>query len=438
MYPGIRQASVILDSIKSYVGVDNFRSHFLFNSMPDRAHPITDAGHKISSARLPGCQLEVIHDRRKFEALEQEWNALFDRSCRPEHFFQRFSWLRLWADHYLDEKTELSIVVGRSNGQLVMVWPLVIRRVSFLRILMWMGEPVSQYGDILLEQRGEEIELMSLAWACIKALNVDVIHLRQVRKDASVFASLAEAKASPTMRDAAPYIDFASTKDFETYAQRYSPKQRSNRRRHLRRLQEVGRITFEQHNSSVYAQDLVNQATRLKRLWLQHQGLLSRAFKDHRFDHFLHAAALDSFLGIRVSALLCNGQPIAIEISFGFKEHLFGYIIAQDVGFQKQGVGIILAEYSIRSGYEQGWAKFDLLPPADPYKLELADSIITVDDWAVPCSVMGRIYAVIWLRLGRRFAKKIMRKMPAWMGRALATGRLRLTGLGQAEIHAQP
>jgi CelD/BcsL family acetyltransferase involved in cellulose biosynthesis len=437
MYPGIRQASIILHSIKCYARADNFRSHLLFNLTPDPSRSVTSIRNQVSSSVLPGCQLEVIRDRGEFDALEQEWDALFDRSCRAEHFFQRFNWLRLWADHYLDEQTKLSIIAGRINGRLVMVWPLAIRRISFLSVLTWMGEPVSQYGDVLLEKRADEIELMRIGWDCIKALNVDVIHLRKVRNDASVFPLLAEAKALSTMPDAAPYIDIANTKDFETYALRYSAKRRSNRRRHLRRLQEVGSIAFEQHNSGVYAQELVNRAITLKRLWLQHQGLISQTFKDRRFDDFLRAVALDPSLGIRVSALLCDRKPVGIEISFGSKGHLLGYIIAQAVRFQKQGVGVILAEYSVRSGYEQGWTRFDLLPPADPYKLELADSFVTVDDWAISCSAVGRVYAVIWLRLGRRFAKKIIRSTPSWLGRALATLHLGMTALRQKRSHAQ-
>ncbi len=44
----------------------------------------------------------LIADRAQFAALEQEWNALFARTGRPQQLFQAYDWLRYWADHYLE------------------------------------------------------------------------------------------------------------------------------------------------------------------------------------------------------------------------------------------------------------------------------------------------------------------------------------------------
>src|SRR5262249_53145225 len=155
------------------------------------------------------------------------------------------------------------------------------------------------------------------------------------------------------------------------------------RRRHLRRLREAGAITFEQHACGPVTHQLVGHALGLKRAWLVERGLISLVLQDSRFDRFLRDLALDRTRppGTRICAVRCNGAPIAVEISFECKGDVFGYIIAHDLEFEKQGLGVVLAEYSIRTAHEQGYAKFDLMAPADAYKMDWADDAsITVAD----------------------------------------------------------
>src|SRR5712691_8992863 len=93
----------------------------------------------LASGPSKACEFAVIADRAGFDALEQEWNALFARAGRPCQIFQTFNWLWHWANHYLDGGTELTVVTGRQDGRLEIVWPLVATRVAGVRQLSWMG-----------------------------------------------------------------------------------------------------------------------------------------------------------------------------------------------------------------------------------------------------------------------------------------------------------
>jgi CelD/BcsL family acetyltransferase involved in cellulose biosynthesis len=105
------------------------------------------------------CTFELVSDRASFDALEAEWNDLFRRSGGGAQVFQTFIWNWHWCNHYLPAANEgstaisLAVVTGRRAGRLVMVWPLVSESAAGLRQLAWMGEPVSQYGDVLVEAR---------------------------------------------------------------------------------------------------------------------------------------------------------------------------------------------------------------------------------------------------------------------------------------------
>src|SRR4029453_3887517 len=113
------------------------------------------AARRHAQPIAPAVAFALVSERSAFDALEPEWNDLFRRAGRDAQLFQTFNWNWHWANHYLDaasgerKRGALAIVTARRNGRLVMVWPLVAERVAGLRVLRWMGEPVSQYGAVL-------------------------------------------------------------------------------------------------------------------------------------------------------------------------------------------------------------------------------------------------------------------------------------------------
>ena len=45
----------------------------------------------------------LVTTRAGFDALESEWNDLFDRAGSGQQMFQTFNWLWHWANHFLPE-----------------------------------------------------------------------------------------------------------------------------------------------------------------------------------------------------------------------------------------------------------------------------------------------------------------------------------------------
>src|ERR1051326_2072317 len=194
---------------------------------------------------------------------------------QPHQLFQAYDWLRHWANHYLDDRTRLSIVTARQGGRLVMIWPLIAVRCAGLKRLCWMGEPVSQYGDVLVEDGPARFYLLSRGWAFVKSLGADIIHLRKTREDAVVFPLLRQARTLSIAVAAAPHLDLASAADYETYQRRYPAKKRARRRRLLERLEQRGLVAFERHEYGPVAADLVTEALRLKQQWLIARGVVA-------------------------------------------------------------------------------------------------------------------------------------------------------------------
>jgi CelD/BcsL family acetyltransferase involved in cellulose biosynthesis len=384
---------------------------------PQALHETTHPDGSAEPLRRPPPSFDfaVIADTAGLAALGPEWNALFARSGRPQQVFQTFAWLSCWANHYLDKRVTPAIVTGRSEGRLALVWPLVSTRRLGFRLLSFMGEPLSQYGDALVDDRVDPEAITAQALAFIMTLPVDILALRRVRDDAALAAALTRGAQRIGAPSRAPFVDFAGAGDAAAFDKRFSAKLRSDRRRHRRRLEEIGPIAFERHGPGPRARDLVAIALAFKQDWARRNGRIAAALADPRFGRFFLDAASGgaNAPALRVSAMFCAGEPIGVEISIACKGRVFGHVLAPKPGFERQGAGAILAGRSIADALEEGFGAYDLLAPADPYKMEWASGCVGVADYAAARTLAGRLFKWAWLDFGREASRALIKRLRA-------------------------
>ncbi len=390
---------------------------------------------------------EVVRERSGMDALEPEWNDLFRRAGRSDQLFQTFNWNWHWANHYLPAAGKrggpsLAIVTVRREGRLVMLWPLALERVAGLKVLHWMGEPVSQYGDVLADDLSDRPQLMRQAWSFIAArLGADAVSLRKVRADATVAPLLREVGMQQTAAAEAPYLDLASAPDFAKYELRYTGKARKNRRRLSRRLAEQGPLSLERYTGGAEARAAAPQAVALKREWIKHTGRLAPALADQRFADFFADVAEGQLrpTGCGVTVMKSNGAPagIAIDITCGTRRA--AHIIVHDPRLDAFSAGTLLLEAWIKGASADGIATFDLLAPAYAYKLDWADGTVAVGDFALGLTLAGRAYVHLYLGLARRTAKAAAEALPHVIARVRTLGRFKWPSLrDQAEAQTPP
>jgi len=345
--------------------------------------------------------LEVVTTRAAFNALEAEWNALFDRAGRSIHVFQTFNWCWHWCAAFLTEDaSKLFVVTARRQGRLVLILPLVREHSFGLTRLAFLGEPVTQYGDALVDVLADSASILATAWRfAIERSGADCVHLRRVRADANLAPLLAASGARISEKLAAPYLDLASAANFDAYEQRYSSKARKNRRRLLRRFEERAPATLETLLSGTRARELAELAILLKRAWLKDRGLVSPALTDPRTRTFFAnvAEAKVRPAGCRVTSLETRGESTAIEIAFDCKGRRAVHVIVFALKYERASPGQLLIERSIRNCFDIGVGTYDLMTPADAYKLDWADGATEVNDWTLACTARGRIYADFYL-----------------------------------------
>jgi CelD/BcsL family acetyltransferase involved in cellulose biosynthesis len=383
-----------------------------------------------------GADFSLVTTRADFDALEGAWNDLFARAGRDTQLFQTFNWLWHWANHFLPRTPsnggpQLAVVTASIDGRLVLVWPLVKERTGRITRLTWMGEPVSQYGDVLIDDVAEPLALLEAAWDFVMLqTGASVLHLRKVRADAAVSPLLARRGAKVVSELAAPYLDLKSAPSFAEYEKRYSSGARRNRKRQRRRLEERGPVALEVWTGGVAAQSLTVTAFKYKLAWLAERGIVSPALADPRTARFFVDAtgSIDRPAGCHVLALTCNAHPVALEIGLRCKGRSAIHIIAYDLAYEKTAAGALLMEDSIRRAADEGLGVFDLLAPGDGYKLEWSDASEPVRDWAAARTIAGRVYVAVYLGLLRRAIKRGLDRLPVGIRRRVTHGLTRLLG----------
>lgn len=377
---------------------------------------------------IAGARLGLVTTRNAFDALEASWNALFDRAGRGDHMFQSFNWLWHWSNHFLAAAGEgsgsrLVIVTAHVSDRLVMVWPLVQERVGPVVELGWMGEPVSQYGDALIDDVPERSQLLraGLDYA-IRETRADVVRLRRVRDDFNVASVLGDMGARIVSTVEAPYLTLADVATYDALAARQSKGTRRNRNRQRRRLADRGEVTHSWHVSGAEAEALALRAFQYKLDWLTARGQYSRAFSDsNTVRFFADVARADTHpAGCHTFAVSCDGHPAAIEVGLRAKDRCAIHIVTYDVAFEKAAAGALLMEDSLRRAIDDGIGVFDFLPPVYDYKLEWANASRRVDDWALPVSPVGRLYTAVYLSRLRGALKRGVEGLPLPVRRKLA------------------
>lgn len=367
-------------------------------------------------------QFEIVRTRAEFDALAHDWDALFARAGYSAQLFQQFNWNWHWCNHYLEGgDASLAVLTVRRAGRLVMVWPLVTERVAGLKRLTWMGAPVSQYGDVLIDNVEEPLALLRAGWVhVVAATNPDVVDLPRVRADAAIAPLLVELGALQTRLQQAPYLDLKSAPDFPTYMQRHSSKSRKKSRAAARKLTEQG-AHFTQYTDGEKARETVASAIAMKRDQLTERGIISPPLVDPRMQHFFAdvATGFERPAGLITYTLEFNGDQAAIDVLLECKGRIATHVFAYQTKYAKDRVGAYILERTIEQAFADGRDTFDLLAPADDYKMRWADGTVDVIDWAVPISPKGRAYARIYLRILRPMLKSVINAMPASVNRLL-------------------
>jgi CelD/BcsL family acetyltransferase involved in cellulose biosynthesis len=346
--------------------------------------------------------IEVARTLQSVEALAADWAELEAKT--PEATgFQSYEWCRSWIAASRAPADRFRVVTLREDGVLTMLWPLQVDKLLGARVLRWLGEPMTQYGDALALPRAErahwraEVEAEIARWR-----DINLVALTRLRADGVLAASgLAATPYGESLL--APFTDLRASG--------------ARRRRHksierrARRLAAVSELQLERAATPARRLDLAFRALALKRDWLRANGLFSTGLSNEVTSAFLDLLAQTDF--VQIHALKLGANVSAIDVGFvrgGAYRSLMG---CYDPRFAKGAPGHALTQRLMDFYAERGLAVYDFLAPDEPYKRAFADGATPLVAHLTARSLSGALagFAMAWLRPA---AKRLLAARADW------------------------
>jgi len=351
-------------------------------------------------------------------SLESEWTA-FQRTAACT-VFQRFEWLAKWQQHVGDLRgTRPAIVLGRdANGALLFILPLAIETRGPIRRLTWLGSELCDYNAPLIARDfGRHVADFAALWREAQRHLQSNPRLRFDLVDLQKMAETVGGERNPllslsTQRNASSaHVATLSGSWDEFYKAKRSSETRKKERKQLRRLGELGDVSF------IDVSDKGEIARTIETLMQQKSRAFARMGVEDLFSRpgyrafWLDVAA--TLPGITHVSRLDVGSTIAAT-SLGLTHRGCYYLVLSsyhDGEVMRFGPGRAHLHELLRHAIEHGIRDFDFTIGDEPYKRDWADIEVRLYDHLQAATLRGAV--VVAMISAFRRTKRLIKTTPA-------------------------
>ena len=348
---------------------------------------------------LPPSSRAWITDLNQMKAIEPDWRRLEARSTDSLVYFQSFDWCYKWCQGFIANDgsgsgPQIRIFTFRKNGQIEMIWPLMLVTRRFgIKELVFIGEPLTQYGNILLNPQLITDHDIRTCWQDIFATSdADLAALNNYPAQSAlkICRQTGGTAGNVTATSIMDLSRFGSFADFVSSLKKSTRRNRNKRRNKLASLGSLEQVVYR-GGTDAYA-SAVQQALAWKQTWLKETGRKSDILQQQRTSDFLQALTDRAY----VFSLQLDGKPIAIEIGFLDGTHYYSYLGAFDWRYANYSPGKIQMEETFRWAIENNVRAYDLLGNPSTYKSDWSNVDLALASHLQPLTAKGSVYARAW------------------------------------------
>jgi CelD/BcsL family acetyltransferase involved in cellulose biosynthesis len=312
-------------------------------------------------------RVEVVTERNRLWALEVELLDLFARDRRATPF-QSPDWLLPWVDCFT-ESGELRVIIVRKEGRAVVCLPLRLVERDGQRTLVWLGEGISDYLDVLLD---------GFAGAGARSVALQALHRVAGEAERVILGDLPEhspllalpeqalllerrpGSVCPSLR---PSTDVAH---FEASLPRWIVR---NVQRSQARLARRGRVVWERaHPGNAVA--LVDAFMALHTARWRAAG--SGGVLEHPSVRAFHQKAAPRLIergNLELDVLYLSDRPVAASYVL-VRSEAYLYLTGFDPALENVSLGSVLIYRAILRAIERRRGVCDFLRGQEPYKYD--------------------------------------------------------------------
>ena len=297
------------------------------------------------------------------------WNCLF---MLP-------GWIQAWWEVFGEGADQRLLVTGE-NGAPLGIAPLMLQgeTASFIG-----SADVCDYQDFIVVA-GREKAFSSALFAHLRDRGITGLELRSVRPDAvaAEIASAADKAGCRVVRnqeDVAVGVELPP--EWETYLCGLNGKQRHEIRRKIRRLHEVGSVSYRVLETVADVRHALPVFLHLFRGSRSEKAGFMTQRMERFFKRLVEALAREKML--RFYFLYLKGEPCAAALCFDFESTIYLYNSGYDPRFSGLSVGLLTKVFSLKDSIARGKRKFDFLKGSEPYKYRLGGSAVQLYHYRV-------------------------------------------------------
>lgn len=353
---------------------------------------------------------ETISRLKDFARLAGPWDELVRSMQRPSPFLLH-GWLLEWWRHF-GAKRALAVHVAKRGDRLVGALPMCRTRRFGLRVTEFIGGTGAPLADVLLAHDEEAATAMELA-ARINAVSVDYADLFGMPRDSRLAAAVPQGSLTLLERQEAPVLDLRAGWE-ATYSRKLSSRTRSERRRHRRRLEQLGVVDVSVARTPEELGPAFDEAVQLHALRWKGRRETS-GFSKPNVGAFRRAAVLRLARQHlpRLVTLRLDGRAVAFALYLQYERTAYGLTMGfdPDLGAYSPGNETLLC--SLEQAAQEGVERVEFLGADAPYKRRLADRCEPIHEGiGLASTVRGRV-AVEALTRGIRVRRQLKRSRTA-------------------------
>ena len=360
----------------------------------------------------PKIEVECVATRDAFLALEGEWTALADTASSP---LLRYDWFAACLEAYAADH-ELAIYLGRRDGRLRAVAPLVVERAGGVRHLRLLGWQTMEPEAFLYDDE-EALEQVCAA-ALVSHKPVFIRRLDTQSAELRLLQTLARGRGVSVVRAASTQSHATVLQsDWAAMEASMASKKRSELRRLKTQLEKHGPVTFEVRELNEAGLDeAFAELLRVEAASWKSRAETAMA-SDIELQTFIRtyarAAARAGIL--RLSFLRVGGQAIAVQMDMEHGGRLWGLKMGVDEAWSKYAPGILSTHELIRWAIGRGLERCEHLGTAEtwqrrwPFELREQSTFRFYPPRPAGALALGRDS----LDFARRYLRKRARRQPS-------------------------
>lgn len=344
-------------------------------------------------------ELRCFTELEDLKSLEAGWGRLEAKTNDQMSYFQSFDWCYRWCEAFLRDSesrgaSTLQVFAGFRGNDLVVLWPMMRVSDQFgLKRLVFIGEPLSQYANILVDYEIVSTQDLDACWAQItRNSNVDVVALNNVPAN-TLLGQWCVGRKPESVKMQSSVMDLSSFETYDDLLATLSTTTRKYRRKRRSKLSKLGDLSFESVSGGTKQyRDLVDLALDWKKVWLQETGREAQVLCDARARNFLKSLSKD----VVVLVLRVDDKPIALEVGFMRGKHFYSYLGAFDWELSSYSPGKVQLEEALKWSIDNGLQAYDLLGNPSTYKTSWSNFDLDLRSCMSAHSFKGYVFANVW------------------------------------------